>query len=111
MRKEKIMSEDVTRDEYSDKPIMLKVFGKNRLIDLRSINKWLVYQKKEGNNYTLYSILLENGVCYKYKSVLRRGENEPTYSVILPSGEEIIFGKGEEGFKELETFGYVFLTN
>ncbi len=109
MRKEKIMSEDITRDEYGDKPIMLKVFGKNRLIDLREINKWRIYQKKEGNNYTLYSILLESGVCYKYKSVLRRGENEPTYSVILPTGEEIVFGKGEEGFKELETFGYVFI--
>lgn len=111
MRKEKIMSEDVTLDEYGGKPIMLKVFGKNRLIDLRNINKWLVYQKKEGNNYTLYSILLESGVCYKYKSVLKRGENEPTYSVILPAGEEIVFGKGEEGFRELETFGYIFLTN
>lgn len=103
------MSENVTWDECGNKPIMLKVFGKNRLMDLRAVNKWLVYQKKEGNNYTLYSILLESGICYKYKSVLKRGENEPTYSVILPTGEEIIFGKGEEGFKELETFGYVFI--
>ena len=68
------MSEDITLDEYNGKPIMLKVFGKDRLIDLR-----------------------------------KRRENEPTYSVILPTGEEIIFGKGENGFKELEKFGYVFL--
>ena len=109
MRKEKTMSEDITLDEYNGKPSMLKVFGKDRLIDLRSINKWHIYQKKEGNNYTLYSILLESGVCYKYKSVTKRRENEPTYSVILPTGEEIVFGKGESGFKELEKFGYIFL--
>lgn len=102
------MSEDIKRNQYNDQVIMIKAFGKT-LIDLTTIKDYIVYQKKENNNYTLYAILKSSGVCYKYKSVVKRGENEPTYSVTLPTGEEVIFGKGEEGFRELETFGYVFV--
>lgn len=86
----------------------IKVFG-GKVVDVSNIKDWIVYLKTEGKDKTLFCILKNTGLCYKYRSVMKREENEPTYSIALPSGEEIVFGKGENGFEELEKFGYIFL--
>lgn len=87
----------------------IKIFGGKVVIDISNVKDWIVYLKTEGKGETLFCILKNTGLCYKYKSVIRREDGLATYSVILPSGEEIVFGKGENGYEELEKFGYVFL--
>lgn len=90
----------------------IKIFGGKVVIDITNVKDWIVYLKTERKEETLFCILKSTGLCYKYKSVIRRKDSLAglaTYSVILPSGEEIVFGKGENGYEELEKFGYVFL--
>lgn len=95
--------------EENENKNWIKVFDGKVVIDISNVKDWIVYLKTEGKEETLFCILKSTGLCYKYRYVMKRGENLATYSVILPSGEEIVFGKGENGYEELEKFGYVFL--